>query len=144
MLKIILLASTALALAATSGMAASERERTNHLMPGQLANQTNSVPPPGKARSDFAVVNSNNTLARGRNVLAVDNIAPGVSVVHFASNKTQCAYTATVGLSGSSGTSAPGYATVVGAAVDPNGVFMDTYNPAGSNAALGYHLATHC
>jgi hypothetical protein len=144
MLRIVLLAGTALALAATGGMAASQRQLTNHLMPGQIVKQSLHVPPPGKRRADFAVVNSDNTLARGRNVVAVDNLAAGVSIVHFNSDKTQCAFTATVGLSGSSGTSPPGYATVVGAAVDPDGVFMDTYNPSGANAALGYHLVTSC
>lgn len=144
MLKIILLAGTALALAASGSMAASQRQLTNHLMPGQLAKQSIHVPPPGKRRADFAVVNSDNSLARGRNVVSVDNLGSGISIVHFASDKTQCAYTATVGLSGSSGISSPGYATVVGAAVDPNGVFMDTYGSSGTLAALGYHLVTSC
>jgi hypothetical protein len=133
MSKSVLFASAAVvALSASVAMANGASERAIHNLPaaGQAPVHQVSVPPPGHRKTDFAVVNSDGSL--------------GVYIVHFATVKTGCAFNATVGLGGSSGTSPPGYATVVGAAVDPNGVFMDTYNSAGTNADLGFHLITTC
>jgi len=147
MSKSVLFASAAVvALSASVAMANGASERAIHNLPaaGQAPVHQISVPPPGHRRSDFAVVNSDGSLARGRNVASVDHLAAGVYIVHFTTLKTGCAFTATVGLGGSSGTSAPGYATVVGSAADPNGVFMDTYGSNGVNADLGFHLVTTC
>jgi hypothetical protein len=148
MSKSVLFASAAVvALSASVAMAngASERAIHNLRTAGQAPAHQNIVAPGKRAlKSDFAVVNADGSLARGRNVASVEHLAGGVYIVHFTRDKTGCAFNATVGLGGSSGTSPPGYATVVGAAVDPNGVFMDTYNSAGSNADLGFHLVTTC
>jgi hypothetical protein len=147
MSKSVLFASAAVvALSASVAMANGASERAIHNLPaaGQAPIHQVSVPPPGHRRSDFAVVNADGSVAKSRNVASVDHLTTGVYIVHFTTNKTACAYTATVGLGGSSGTSAPGYATVVGSAADPNGVFMDTYGSNGVNADLGFHLVTTC
>jgi hypothetical protein len=145
--KSVLLASAAVvALSASVAMANDASERAIHNLPaaGQALVHQVSVPPSGRRRSDFAVVNADGSVARSRNVVGVDHVGTGVYVVHFATDKTGCAYTATIGLSGNSGTSLPGYATVVGSAVDPNGVFLDTYGSSGTTTDLGFHLVTTC
>ena len=146
MRKTILIAGATVVTFSAVATASYGDNRAAHNLPaaGQAPIQQKMVPPPGKARSDFAVVNADGTIARGRNLLSVDHGSTGVYIVHFATNKTACAFVAAVGLGGSSGTSAPGYATVVGSAADPNGVFMDTYNSSGVKADLGFHLVTSC
>ena len=64
--------------------------------------------------------------------------------VFFPRDVTACSFTASIGLSGSAGTSAPGFITVVGAAVRSAGVFVTTDDTAGANANLGFHLAVTC
>ena len=146
MRKTILIAGAAVIAFSAIATASDGGNRAAHNLPaaGQAPIQQKMVPPPGKARSDFAVVNADGTLARGRNVLSVEHVSTGTYIVHFASNKTACAFVAAVGLGGSSGTSAPGYTTVVGSAADVNGVFMNTYNSSGVKADLGFHLVTAC
>lgn len=147
MRKTILAATVAgIAFAAGTATAGDANYRAIHNLaaPGQATIHKQVIPPPANGKSDFAVVNADGTIARGRNVLSVDHNSTGVYIVHFTKKKTGCAFLATVGLGGSSGTSAPGYATVVGAAVDPNAVFLDTYGSNGSVADLGFHLITSC
>ena len=64
--------------------------------------------------------------------------------VIFNRDVRDCAYVATVGLSGSSGSSLPGEITVVGRAGAPNGVFITTHDSAGGPSDRGFHLAVHC
>ncbi|HVV64183.1 MAG TPA: hypothetical protein VHC42_01845 [Rhizomicrobium sp.] len=139
-------AALLLAAGATSGMAnAQDRAARNLPAAGQAVHQAAPIILPGKkGKSDFAVVNSDGSLARGRGVASIEVIDTGITIAHFTKDKTACAYTATIGLGGSSGTSAPGYVTVVGSAVDPNGVFMETFDTTGALASLGYHLVTTC
>jgi hypothetical protein len=92
-----------------------------------------------------AVVNADGTVDRGKGVTSVTHTAAaGSYIVHFDRNVRACAYTASIGLSGASGTSARGFITVVGAAADSNGVFVTTDDIAGAPAERGFHLVVTC
>ena len=147
MRKTILFSSAALLLAAgaTAATANAQYRATHNLPTGRTVHQSSPILAPGKkAKSDFAVVNSDGSLAKGRGVASIEVLGTGITIAHFTKDKTACAYVATIGLGGSSGTSAPGYVTVVGSAADPDGVFMETFDTTGTLAALGYHLVTVC
>jgi hypothetical protein len=92
----------------------------------------------------FAVVNADGTLARRFGAVSSQRLALGSYEVIFNRNVRDCAYVATIGLSGSTGSSPPGEITVVGRFNNANGVFLTTSNSAGTLADLGFHLAVHC
>jgi hypothetical protein len=93
----------------------------------------------------YAVVNANGTLARGFGVQSVSHTAgTGSYIVFFNRNVRDCAYTATIGLGGASGTSARGFITTVGAAAGVRGVFVTTDDIAGNPAERGFHLFVSC
>ena len=94
----------------------------------------------------YAVVNADGSLGRGVGVASVTH-TPGAGsyIVFFDRDTSGCAFTATIGLSGASGTSARGFITTVGAAADPShGVFVTTDDIAGSPAERGFHLSLAC
>ena len=91
-----------------------------------------------------AVVNADGTIARGNGVTAVVTAGTGNYRVEFDRNVRQCAYVGTIGLSGASGTSAPGFITVVGDALSVNGVFVTTDDSAAASTNLGFHLVVDC
>jgi len=102
----------------------------------------------------WAVVNNNATLARGSGVLSVLNATPidyGIYRVFFTRDVTTCAFTATIGLAGNSGTENPGFITVVGSVVDgprgepnENGVLVTTHSTSGAIQGRGFHLTVAC
>jgi hypothetical protein len=92
----------------------------------------------------FAVVNANGTLARGLGAVSSQRLALGAYEVIFNRNVRDCAYVATIGLSGSAFSSPPGEITVVGRVTSANGVFLTVSNSAGAPTDLGFHLAVHC
>lgn len=94
----------------------------------------------------WAVVNANGTIARSSGGVTLTSHTPGAGsyVINFGVNVTGCVYNATVGLSGSSGTSARGFTTVVGAAVSVNAVFVTTDDINGSAAERGFHITVFC
>lgn len=99
----------------------------------------------------WAVVNSNNTLARGGGVAAIDPAGTGYTEVYFRRNVTDCAFTGTIGLASNSGIEAAGFITVVGTVNDgpggipnENGVWVSTYDTGGSLADRGFHLTVDC
>ncbi len=57
---------------------------------------------------------------------------------------TACGYTATIGLSGTAGSSAPGTVTVVGRSGTPKGVYIQTFDTKGHPMDLGFHLILAC
>jgi hypothetical protein len=101
---------------------------------------------PDTAKKDFwAVVNADGTVGRGKGVASVSHTAgAGSYIVVFNKNVRACLYTATIGLSGASGTSARGFITTVGAAADENGVFVTTDDTSGTPAERGFHLYVGC
>lgn len=101
--------------------------------------------PPSVLPTLWAVVNEDGTLARGFHaVSAAAAGSAGSYEVIFDRNVRNCAYVATIGLSGSSGTPGPGEIGVVGRNGNVNGVFVKTYDSTGAIATRGFHLAVHC
>jgi hypothetical protein len=92
----------------------------------------------------FAVVNANGTLARGHKAVSATRLGTGAYEVVFRKDVRSCAYLATIGLSGSAGSSLPGEITVVGRSGNDRGVFVTTHSSGGASADLGFHLAVHC
>jgi hypothetical protein len=119
-----------------------------------LPQAAESQPPDANvaARSDddgdvtilHAVVNSNGTLARGHKAVSATRLGTGAYEVVFRKDVRRCAYLATIGLSGSAGSSLPGEITVVGRSGNDRGVFVTTHSSGGASADLGFHLAVHC
>jgi hypothetical protein len=91
-----------------------------------------------------AVVNADGTLARGSGVTTVDKYGTGNYGVKFRRNVRNCAYVASIGLSGSSGTESNASIDVVGDNASANGVFVDTEDFAGTQADRGFHLIVFC
>jgi hypothetical protein len=98
----------------------------------------------GCACTLFAVVNANGTLAFGFGAVSSTKLATGEYQVIFNRNVRDCAYVATIGLSGNLGGSPAGEIAVVGRFNNVNGVFVQTFTSAGVPADLGFHLAVHC
>ena len=93
------------------------------------------------ARTMYAVVEANGTLARGRRAVSAARLATGAYEVVFRRDVRKSAYIATIGLSGSVGSSLPGEITVVGRFGNDRGVFVTTHSSGGAAADLGFHLA---
>jgi hypothetical protein len=112
--------------------------------PSIVGSTTGGMPP--TAQVFYAVVNSDGTLARSfpTSHVTADRITTGQYEVIFKNDVTGCAYTASVGLSTTSGASSPGYATVVGRAGQPHGIFLETFNASGALADLGFHVQVTC
>jgi hypothetical protein len=98
----------------------------------------------GCACTLFVVVNANGTLASSFGAVSSSRLATGIYQVIFNRNVRNCAYVATIGLSGSVGTSPSGEIAVVGLFNNVNGVFVQTFTSAGVPADRGFHLAIHC
>jgi hypothetical protein len=97
------------------------------------------------ADTRYAVVNADCTIARSLfGPATCQTSGTGNYIIRFNRNVRNCAYTATIGLSGASGTEAPGFITVVGAAVDVKGVFVTTDDTTGASANRGFHLLVSC
>jgi len=92
----------------------------------------------------YAVVNADGTLARGFRAVSSQKLSTGQYEVIFNRGVRNCAYVATIGLSGAVGASSPGEITVVGRFDNERGVFVTTHNSAGAAADLGFHIAVHC
>jgi hypothetical protein len=93
------------------------------------------------ASTMYAVVDASGTLARGRRAVSATRLATGAYEVVFRKDVRKGAYVATIGLSGSAGSSLPGEITVVGRAGNDRGVFVTTHSSGGAAADLGFHLA---
>lgn len=98
----------------------------------------------GCACTLFAVVNANGTLAFGFGGVSSTKLATGEYQVIFNHNVRNCAYVATIGLSGNVGSSPCGEIAVVGRFNNVNGVFVQTWTNACVPADRGFHLAVHC
>ncbi len=90
----------------------------------------------------FAVVNSDGSLS-GQNFGASGSARLGVGTyeVFFGGSViTGGAYTASIGLAGNVGASAPGEITVVGRVGTANGLFIQTFDSTGALADRGFHV----
>jgi hypothetical protein len=103
-------------------------------------------------REFWAVVETNGTLVRGRNVAACRKIPgpPGIYEVHFTGNVSNGVFNATIGRPGIS-TEPPGEITVALRAgpgpfnpFTPNkGVWVQTWDSAGKPSDRAFHLMVH-
>ena len=92
----------------------------------------------------WAVVNSNGTLARGFHAVSSSNPFVGNYIVNFDRNISQCAFTASIGLSGNLGTETFGVISVVISITSNNAVFIRTQDTGGTNSNRGFHLNVMC
>jgi hypothetical protein len=93
----------------------------------------------------WAVVNPGAGLARAGCSGATSSGGGGGGYdVMFPEDVQSCAYNATIGSSGSDGTVPPGFAVVVGENGNADGVFVETFNSSGVEAAEGFHLIVTC
>jgi len=96
---------------------------------------------PPTAQTFYAVVRADGTLARGFQAVSATRLGTGIYQVLFAHDITRSAYLGTIGLDTSSGVSPSGQMAVVGRFGAPNGVWVQTYDAAGSPADRGFHMA---
>ena len=97
-----------------------------------------------KPQTFNAVVNFDGTLARGRGATGVLHTDTGIYEVDFTKDVSACGYTASIGLTGTTGGSDPGTVTVVGRSGTPKGVYIQTFDRKGHAADLGFHLILAC
>lgn len=98
---------------------------------------------PSTARTSIAVVSSGGVLVRGINVVSSLKLATGQYQVIFDHDVSRGTFVGTLGLTGSIGISPPGEIAVVGRTGIPNGVFVQTWNSAGTRTDRSFHLAVH-
>ncbi|MEV5407237.1 hypothetical protein AB0K60_00150 [Thermopolyspora sp. NPDC052614] len=98
---------------------------------------------PGTARTYFAVVNADGSLARGFHAVSSQRFGPGLYEVIFAHDVSRSAYIGVIGGSGSVGIETAAHITVVGRSGVPNGVFVTTTDSSGTYVDRGFHLAVH-
>ena len=96
---------------------------------------------PASARTLFAVVKADGTLARGLGVTSSTRLATGMYQVVFDQDVTRAGYVGTIGLTGNAGVAAAGEITVAGRTGIANGVFVETFAAAGDHADRPFHLA---
>jgi len=103
-------------------------------------------PPPetrDSARTYYAVVNADGSLARGFHAVSAQRFGPGLYEVIFAHDVSRSAYIGVIGGSGSVGIESAAHITVVGRSGVPNGVFVTTSDSSGAYVDRGFHLAVH-
>jgi hypothetical protein len=102
---------------------------------------------PGASQADglarFAVVTSNGTLARGRNVSSVARTSSGRYQVIFNRDVRNCAYIASLGDIGAS-TPSTGQISTSSLASNVNGVAVRTTDGSGTAGDRSFHLIVPC
>jgi hypothetical protein len=94
-------------------------------------------------KGGFAVVNSDGTLARGKNVVSTGIKGTGFFVL-FNSNIRRCVYSATSGEADRVTTPAATFVSAEGLAGHKRGVFLQTYDSTGTAAPESFHLLVTC
>jgi hypothetical protein len=90
----------------------------------------------------WAVIAANGTTARGSHVTSSEKLAPGQFVVIFDRDVKACAYAGSLG--GTASESVVGQLSVTRRSINANGVFVRTYDSAGTAADKSFHLAVFC
>jgi hypothetical protein len=114
--------------------------------PARVSVRPATTPFKGSAQTMFAVVSASGLLARGYGVAASGPIGtmPGTYEVLFKRGVAKCAYTATLGVTGSTGAPPPGEIGVAGLNGHQAGVWVRTYDSAGTMTAASFHLVVAC
>jgi hypothetical protein len=90
----------------------------------------------------WAVVNSNGSLARSSGGVSSSAINTGTYDVEFSRNVTACAYSATIGSTGTG--TALGQIGEASRSGHPNGVYVETANTSGATTAEPFHVMVVC
>ena len=98
----------------------------------------------GQAPNFYAVVDSNGTLARGFNAVSASHLNPGQYEVAFNKDVSGCGYTATIGLSGSLGSSPFGTVNVAKRGANKKAIFVQTFDTTNNLSDLGFHVIVAC
>jgi hypothetical protein len=111
----------------------------NHLKPKADARYVNET------ELLWAVVDGDGeAIVRGNQAVSVNRSSAGIYQVRFARNVRNCVYVASIGLTGSSGNPPPGEIGVVGESASVNGVWIQTFDSAGTSADRDFHLIVDC
>jgi hypothetical protein len=138
-------AAAAVALTLTGTALAAASGGPNTLPAGQAAATRPAASAASLCQSLWAVVNSSGSLARsGCPGTSSSPTSTGEYQVTFPRNVRNCAYIATIGLTGDSGTAGDGTVTLAGLAVSVDGVFVQTFNSAGALTDEPFHLSVNC
>jgi hypothetical protein len=101
--------------------------------------------PGTSATALWAIVATDGTLVRGSHVAASVKKATGAYTVRFDQNVRLCSYQATPGGTPENGGAGPlGFVGTTGEFASTSGVWINTYNSAGSLADVPFHLAVFC
>lgn len=92
----------------------------------------------------FAVVNADGTKLRGKAVASTAHLGTGVYDVRFNRNLSTCAWTGTVGFGTFGGSTGPAMITITGRAGTNNGLFVTTFNSAGTPTDLPFSAIVIC
>jgi hypothetical protein len=111
----------------------------NHLKPKADARYVNET------ELLWAVVDGDGeAIVRGNRAVSVNRSSAGIYQVRFARNVRNCVYVASTGLTGASGNPPPGEIAVVGEAASVRGVWIQTWDSAGTSADRDFHLIVDC
>lgn len=92
----------------------------------------------------FAVVNADASVLRGKAVASSISLGTGVYDVRFNRNISNCAWGGTVGFGSFSGSTGPAMITITGRAGTNNGLFVTTFNSAGTPTNLPFTATVIC
>jgi hypothetical protein len=92
----------------------------------------------------FAVVNADGTKLRGKAVASTAHLGTGVYDVRFNRNISTCAWTGTVGFGTFGGSTGASMITITGRAGTNNGLFVTTFNQAGTPTDLPFSAIVIC
>jgi hypothetical protein len=111
---------------------------------GSLSSQPFHVTTYCGKKTNFAVVDSAGTKARGRHVVSTTHLGAGNYEVVFDHKVSGCAFVATIGTIGAGSVVNPGLITVAGRAGNPAGVFVRVVDRLGNSLDSSFHLAVTC
>jgi hypothetical protein len=93
----------------------------------------------------WAVVDGDGeAIVRGNRAVSVNRSSAGIYQVRFTRNVRSCVYVASTGLTGASGNPPPGEIAVVGEAASVRGVWIQTWDSAGTSVDRDFHLIVDC
>jgi hypothetical protein len=110
--------------------------------PGQQGPPGATGPTGPPATALWAVVAANGTNSRNNHAVSSEKAATGQYVVTFDRDVKACAFLGSLG--GTAAESVVGQISVTRRSINANGVFVRTYDSAGTAADRSFHLAVFC
>ena len=135
-----------LATGATVGAALADGGASNLNSPGAASASAPKVAAKAAKPKDrvFAVVRADGSKHRGRGFASSSRLSPGTYEVFFDRNIKKCAWSGTVGIGGFSGSTGPAMITITGRVGTNNGLFVTTFDQAGTAADLPFLATVVC